>query len=57
MRIILDTNIDPKDDYLLGLCKDGQVDYLISGDQDVIALKQFEATKILSLSQFLIMAS
>jgi putative PIN family toxin of toxin-antitoxin system len=48
---------DPKDDYLLGLCKDGQVDYLISGDQDVLALKQFEQTKILTFSQFLIMAS
>jgi putative PIN family toxin of toxin-antitoxin system len=48
---------DPKDDYLLALCKDGQVDYMISGDQDVLALKQFEATKILSLSQFLIMVS
>ena len=45
---------DPKDDFLLALCKDGKADYLLTGNKiDLLDLKQFEQTTILSLTQFL----
>lgn len=45
---------DPKDDFLLALCKDGQADYLLTGNKiDLLDLKQFEQTKIISLTEFL----
>ena len=43
---------DPKDNFLLALAKDGNADYLITGDTDVLVLKEFEQTKIVSLSDF-----
>lgn len=43
---------DPKDNYLLGLAKDGKADYLITGDNDLLALKEFEHTKIVTFSEF-----
>jgi predicted nucleic acid-binding protein len=34
---------DPKDDFLLALCKDGRADYLLTGNKiDLLDLKQFE---------------
>lgn len=45
---------DPKDDFLLALCKDGKADYLLTGNKiDLLDLKQFEQTAILSLTEFL----
>ena len=45
---------DPKDDFLLALCKDGQADYLLTGNKiDLLDLKHFGQTKILSLKDFL----
>lgn len=44
---------DKKDDYLLALAKDGQVDYLITGDKDLLVLNPFESTQIMTLSEFL----
>lgn len=44
---------DIKDNFLLVLAKDGEADYLISGDKDLLDLKQFENTLILSISDFL----
>ena len=43
---------DPKDNYLLALAKDGNADYLITGDTDLLVLKEFEKTKIVKLSDF-----
>lgn len=44
----------PKDDFLLALCKDGKADYLLTGNKiDLLDLKQFEQTTILSLTEFL----
>lgn len=39
---------DSKDDFLLALCKDGQADYLITSDNDLLVLKKFYDTKIIS---------
>ncbi len=45
---------DPKDDFLLALCQDGDADYLLTGNKiDLLDLKQFGKTSILSLSDFL----
>jgi len=44
---------DPKDNYLLALAKDGNVDFLITGDKDLLILKKFEKTIILSYAEFI----
>ncbi|MGV2387456.1 MAG UNVERIFIED_CONTAM: putative toxin-antitoxin system toxin component, PIN family [Microcystis novacekii LVE1205-3] len=46
---------DAKDNYLLALAKDSQADFLITGDQDLLILQQFEITKIVTYQQFLVM--
>jgi len=43
---------DPKDNFLLALAKDGNADYLITGDDDLRSMKQFEKTIIVSLNEF-----
>jgi putative PIN family toxin of toxin-antitoxin system len=43
---------DPKDNFLLALAKDGNADYLITGDIDLLVLKKFEKTKIVTISEF-----
>ncbi len=43
---------DPKDDFILALCKDGKADYLITGDKDLLVLNPFEKTHILTISEF-----
>lgn len=44
---------DPKDDKFLELVVDGQADYLITGDRDLLILNPFGKTAILTPSQFL----
>ena len=43
---------DQKDNFLLALTKDGEADYLITGDDDLRSIKQFEKTIIVSLNEF-----
>lgn len=43
---------DPKDDFILSLCKDGNADYLITGDKDLLVLNPFENTKIMTITDF-----
>ena len=45
---------DPADNFLLALSKDGDADFLITGDQDLLDLEAFGTTKIISLTNFLI---
>lgn len=40
---------DDKDDYLLALAKDAQVDFLLTGDEDLLVLKHFEKARIMNL--------
>ena len=49
------TNIcrDPKDNFLLSLSKDGKASHLITGDKDLLDLKRYGKTKILSLKKYL----
>ena len=49
---VIDTCRDPEDDYLLALAKDGNADYLITGDLDLQVMKTFGKTKIVSLADF-----
>jgi putative PIN family toxin of toxin-antitoxin system len=43
---------DPKDNFLLALAKDGNADYLITGDNDLLVLETFEKTKIVTITDF-----
>jgi len=43
---------DPKDNYLLALAKDGNADYLMTGDDDLLVMKEFGKTKIVNLTEF-----
>ena len=44
---------DPKDNFLLSLSVDGNADFLITGDQDLLNLKKMNKTKIITISNFL----
>lgn len=43
---------DPKDNFLLALSKDGRAKCLIAGDNDLLALEQFEKTNIVTIATF-----
>ena len=44
---------DLKDNFLLALSKDSRADYLVTGDSDLLLLKEFEGTRILKMSDYL----
>lgn len=44
---------DPKDNFLLGLIRVSQADFLITGDQDLLELNPFEGTEIVEPNQLL----
>jgi putative PIN family toxin of toxin-antitoxin system len=44
---------DPKDNFLLALAKDGKATHLLTGDKDLLILKKFGKTKILTLTEYL----
>ncbi len=44
---------DDKDNFLLALAKDGKADYLLTGDMDLLELKKFGKTKIITISTFI----
>lgn len=54
INIISDVNIcrDPKDNFLLSLSRDGKADFLITGDPDLLTLKRFENTIIITYREF-----
>lgn len=43
---------DPKEDHLLALAKQGKADLLVTGDQDLLVLKEHAGTRILKPSDF-----
>ena len=43
---------DPKDDYLLAYGLVGEADYLVTGDEDLLVLRQVEDVRIVTASQF-----
>jgi hypothetical protein len=44
---------DPKDDYLVASAKEGQADWIVSGDQDLLALVAYEGIRIVTPRQFM----
>ena len=44
---------DPKDNFLLSLSKDGKASHLITGDKDLLDLKRFGRTQIITLKKYL----
>ena len=56
-RIVIKSNVtisnDPKDNFPLELAKDGQADYLITGDKELMKLTPFEHTKIIAITSFI----
>jgi uncharacterized protein len=44
---------DPKDDFLLALAVDGQADFLLTSDEDLLSMSSFGATRICTLGAFL----
>jgi len=45
---------DEKDNMILALCGEGNADYLITGDKDLLILKKYKKTKILTPKEFLL---
>ena len=43
---------DEKDNFLLALAKDSKADYLLTGDDDLLVLKRFHATQIVTYTKF-----
>ncbi len=50
-----DVNIcrDPNDNFILALCKDSRADFLLTGDKDLLELKEFGKTRIKTLTEFI----
>lgn len=44
---------DPKDDKFLELAVNGNADYIVTGDRDLLVLNPFQNIAILSVSEFL----
>ncbi|MGB4770709.1 MAG: putative toxin-antitoxin system toxin component, PIN family [Chitinophagaceae bacterium] len=45
--------VDPKDNFLLALAKDGKASHLITGDKDLLELKKMSKTLILTIADYL----
>ena len=43
---------DPKDDFLLALAKESKADFLITGDNDLLELRAYGKTQILTVKKF-----
>jgi len=43
---------DAKDNFLLSLAKDAKANYLLTGDKDLLVLKTFEVTQIVTITEF-----
>ena len=45
---------DEKDNFLLNLAIDGNADYLITGDKDLLVLNKIKKTEIITISDFIL---
>ena len=43
---------DPKDNYLLELSRKGKANYLITGDIDLLEIREYKKTKIITIKEF-----
>jgi uncharacterized protein len=53
IRSRVDICRDPKDNFLLSIAKDGYADYLLTGDNDLLIMKQIDKTKILTYGEYI----
>lgn len=53
IHFVPDVVRDTDDNYLLGICDSCQAQYLITGDKDLLVLKNYKNTSIVSLGQFI----
>ena len=44
---------DPKDNFLLALSVDGNATHLLTGDKDLLILKKFGKTRILTVTEYM----
>lgn len=44
---------DPEDNFIIELCEECKADYLLTGDTDLLNIKEFRNTKIVNLKEFL----
>lgn len=44
---------DKKDNFLLALCQDGNAGFLLTGDEDLLILRKFGKTRIMTLAEYL----
>jgi predicted nucleic acid-binding protein len=44
---------DPKDDAVVACAKEGQANYIVSGDQDLLVLNNYEGVQIVTPQQFI----
>ena len=44
---------DPKDNFLLELAEEAKADFIITGDKDLLILKKYKNTKVISVKEFL----
>ena len=51
VRSVVQMCRDPHDNFLLALCQDAAADFLISGDKDLLVLKQFGNTEIITWAE------
>ena len=52
IKLKIDICRDPKDNYLLGMAISSNADYLISGDSDLLDLREIEDTRIIKYKDF-----
>lgn len=43
---------DPKDDFVVACAKEGEADYIVSGDQDLLVLGKYEGIQVVTPHQF-----
>jgi uncharacterized protein len=44
---------DPKDDFLLSFSKENKLDYLVTGDKDLLVIKNYYSTQIITFNEFI----
>lgn len=42
---------DPKDNFLLALSDKGKANYLVTGDEDLLSIKEYKKTKIITIDE------
>jgi uncharacterized protein len=49
----VEASIDPKDNFLLSLAKDGKATHLLTGDKELLSLKKFIKTELITITEYL----